>query len=72
MRVEAVLEEGDYFVHKIDGESSSGGLVVFGKRIARSRAGFLDQLCLDYNCTSGGVLCVLISLYGRVLWEILG
>ena len=48
MRVEAVLEEGDYFVHKVDGETSSGGLVVLGKKIARSRVGFLDQLCLDY------------------------
>ena len=47
MRVEAVLEEGDYFVHKVDGETSSGGLVVLGKKIARSRVGFLDQLCLD-------------------------
>ena len=47
MRVEAVLEEGGYFVPKVDGKSSSGGLVVLGKRIARSRVCFLDHVCLD-------------------------
>lgn len=47
MRVEAVLEEGGYFVPKVDGKSSSGGLVVLGKRIARSRVCSLDHVCLD-------------------------
>lgn len=46
MRVEAVLE-GGYFVPKVDGKSSSGGLVVLGKRIARSRVCSLDHVCLD-------------------------